>query len=235
MPKIDSGTIGTIISLISLLAAVVFFFLGKRKTLLEYHISTTPLVTEKMAVILNGRMSIDGQPVKHLSSTTIALINSGNQSISSSDFAIQAPLCVTLTGYLYGYDVSTGNQKLLPSLIQEDDKTVRIEFEGLKPQKYFNVTLLHDGHDKSLEITGELKTGDMRMYRTRKIPFYLFAGFIIAFIVTSLDYFIHGSIYQVLQSDIFLLIEALGIASIFFELLSLIYLKIERKMIRSRL
>lgn len=168
MPNIDFGTfwtiVGNIISLISLIAAVVFFILGKKKTLLHYYKSTTSLVTEKMAKILNNRLSIDGQPIKSLSSTTIRFINSGNQRIKSSDFSEQEPLRIVLKGHLYVYDVSPGNQKLLPKVEPVNEKVLSISFENLKPRQFFSVTILHD---ESLNVLGELTTGNMQKFHSR--------------------------------------------------------------------
>lgn len=166
MPQLDGatiGVIGTIVgTIIGVSATVIVFFLQKNKTLLQYVISTTPLVTEKMAVILNDRMSIDGQPVKSMSSTTISFINSGNQRIKSSDFSEQEPLRIILKGHLYGYDVSLGNQKLLPKVNPADDNVLKISFENLKSKQFFSVTILHD---ETLDVFGELTTGTMRQYR----------------------------------------------------------------------
>ena len=168
MPNMDSGTlwtiVGNIISFISLVVAVIFFILGRKKTILQYKKSTTPLITEKMAGILNDRMSIDGQPIKNLASTTISFINSGNQRIQSSEFSDQEPLRVILTGHLYAHDVSLGNQKLLPKVEPVNDKALNISFENLKPGQFFRVTILHDG---TLDVLGELTTGTMREFSSR--------------------------------------------------------------------
>lgn len=166
MPEFDPSAFWGIAGIVvGIIVATIFFLLGKKKTLLQYAISTTPLITEKMIGILNDRMSIDGQPVNSLSSTTISFINSGNQRIKSSDFSEQEPLRVILTGYLYGYDVSRGNQKLFPKVTPADDNdnVLKILFENLKPRQFFSVTVLHN---KSLEVLGELTTGTMRKYRS---------------------------------------------------------------------
>lgn len=160
MPQLDASAFWGIAGIVvGAIIATFFFIIGKKKTLLQYDIITTPLVTDKMAGILNNRMSIDGQPIESLISTKIKFANVGNQSIDSSDFAAQEPLRITLTDHLYGFDISTGNQDLLPVLNRIDDKTVNVIFEGLQPKKYFTATILHDGH---LEVRGVLRTGEMR-------------------------------------------------------------------------
>ena len=158
MPEFVSNAIW---AMVGVSATVIVFLLQKKKTLLQYYISTTPLITEKMAGILNDRMLIDGQPVKSMSSTTISFINSGNQRIKSSDFSEQEPLRIILKGHLYGHDVSLGNQKLLPKVVPVHDNVLNISFENLKPSQFFRVTILHD---KTLDVSGELTTGNMREY-----------------------------------------------------------------------
>lgn len=160
---------------VGIIVAAIFFIIGKKKTLFQYYKSTAPLITEKMAGILDGRMSIDGQPVKSLTSTTISFVNSGNQRIQSSDFSTQEPLRVILEGQLYGYDVSLGNQKLLPKVELVEEKVLNISFENLKPGQVFRVTLLHD---ETLDVLGELTTGTMRKFRSRfsrALPFMVAA------------------------------------------------------------
>lgn len=230
MPNMDCGTfwtiVGNLISLIGLIAAVVFFILGKKKILLQYATSTTPLVTEKMAAILNDRISIDGQPIKNLDSTTIRFVNSGNQPITSTDFAEQDRLRIVLSGELYGFDVSKGNQKLTPTLAPIDSKTINIVFENLKPKQYFAVTLLHDG---SLNVYGELKTGDIRVYRSSHILMYLLAGFFVTFLVISFDHFTNGPINLAWPSASSFLLVVIGCATIYIDLLCFMRLIKERK------
>lgn len=170
MPQLDGttiGIIGTIVgTVIGVSATVIVFFLQKKNTLLQYHIFRTLLITEKTAGILNNRISIDGQPISSLFETRIKFRNAGNQPINSSDFASQEPLRILLLGHLYGFDVFTGNHNLLPSLKRIDNMNLNIVnlniiFEGLKPKKYFTVTILHDGF---LGVHGVLIPGEMRPY-----------------------------------------------------------------------
>ena len=175
MPQLDSidssafwGIAGIVVGIV---VATFFFIIGKKKTLLQYYKTTTPLITEKMPGILKGRMTIDGQPINSLFSTTISFVNSGNQRIQSSEFSVQEPLRIILKGQLYGYNASLGNQKLRPRAKLINGKVLYISFENLKPRQFFKVTILHDN---TLDISGELTTGTMRKYH-RGMFFYIFA------------------------------------------------------------
>ena len=192
MPEFDSSAFWGIAGIVvGIIVATIFFLLGKKKTLLQYNVFTTPLITEKMAGILDARMTIDGQPVKSLTSTTISFVNSGNQRIRSSDFSTQEPLRVILKGHLYGCDVSRGNQKLLPNIEPVNDNVLNISFENLKPRQFFRVTILHD---KSLNVVGELTTGTMHMYGHSTLPTYLFFAFLLGLFALIADYEFNGPV-----------------------------------------
>lgn len=212
MPQLDSSIIWTIVgTIIGVSATVIVCLFQRKKTLLQYYISTTPLITEKMAGILNDRMSIDGQPVKSMSSTTISFVNSGNQRIQFSDFSTQEPLRVILEGHLYGYDVSLGNQKLLPKVTPADEKTLHISFENLKPKQFFRVTILHDEADETLEVLGELTTGTMREYVDSNF-FWIFITIYVVNIALIVDYIFNGPFYALIGDFEFPLLVILSFA-----------------------
>lgn len=213
MPQLDGttiGVIGTIVgTILGVSATVIVFFLQKNKTLLQYAISTTPLVTEKMAVILNDRMSIDGQPVKSMSSTMISFINSGNQRIKSSDFSEQEPLSIIVKGHLYGHDVSLGNQKLLPKVASVNDNVLNISFENLKPGQFFSVVILHDKADETVEVSGELTTGTMREYSTSKMHTYFTIISEIVMTALLIDYQFNGPVVTLIGHFMILILLVL--------------------------
>lgn len=210
MLQLDSSIIWTIVgTIIGVGATVIVCLFQTKKTLLQYYISTTPLITEKMAAILNDRMSIDGHPVKSMSSTTISFINSGNQRIKSSDFSEQEPLRIIFKGHLYGHDVSLGNQKLLPKVAPVNDNVLNILFENLKPGQFFRVIILHDETDeadKTLEVLGELTTGTMREFSSK---FKAIAPFIATILMIAVmfasyivsDYFYDSHIMETILSS----------------------------------
>lgn len=214
MPQFDSSAFWGIVGIIvGIIVATIFFLLGKKKTLLQYYKSTTPLITEKMAGILNNRMSIDGQPVKSLVSTTISFVNSGNQRIQSSEFSDEKPLRVILTGHLYGYDVSLGNQKLRPKVEPVDEKTLNISFENLKPRQFFRVTILHD---KTIDVSGELTTGTMRVYSHSVILLIFQVILIIICIALMADYGFKGPVAALIGDYEMLLVMILALILLFF-------------------
>lgn len=171
MPQLDLivsfGIPGIVIGVIS---SAFFYYLGSRGALLQYQKSSTPFLTEKMTKSSVFDMSINGKTVKSLISTTIQFTNIGNLPIRSSDFAPQKPLHINITGNYYGHNVSIGNQDLVPSL---DEKNMNVCFEGLQPNQFCSVTILHDG---SLTVSGNLTTGKMVEYRSKHKPFLFLAA-----------------------------------------------------------
>ena len=183
-PTVLWGIAGIIVGLIGIIVSAFSFFCGKSKKLLEHRMESTQLITEKMTSVQNLKLTIDDQPIESLASTTIKFINSGNQSIFSSDFAPKEPLGVTITGHLYGHDVFADNQNSIPLIQPFDNKTYHITFDFLKPKQSFSITLIHNG---TLEIIGELMDGKRRKYRNNsrlmrecsQILYILFYAFIV--------------------------------------------------------
>lgn len=162
------GIVGFAVGIVGLLMAIIFYYLGKTRKILEYSILSTRLITEEMAKIPGLTVSIYDQPVRNLISTTLRINNAGNQTVLGADFAALAPLTAKVTGYFldtqYGYHISTSNPNSGLSIKQIKGDTVHIEFDFLKPKQFIEITLLHDGN---ISLTGELKSGKFREYRTR--------------------------------------------------------------------
>lgn len=222
MPQLDSSAIWTIVGIVvGIIVTAFFFFIGKKKIILQYYKFTSPLITERMAGILNDRMTIDGQPVNSLSMAAIIFLNSGNQRIKSSDYSVQEPLRVILKGHLYGYDVSLGNQKLVPKVTPVNEKELQISFENLKPRQYFGVLILHD---KSLDVLGELTTGTMREYKSSPILniFSLLAGVIAEVCCGALicDYKYNGFVFSLSGAFEILVIVILSLAFLLTQVLA---------------
>lgn len=226
MPQLDASAFwGLAGILVGVVVSAFFFIIGKKKTLLQYSKSSTLLVSENMTRILNNRMSIDGQPVKSLSSTTISFVNSGNQRIQSSDFSKQEPLRVILKGHMYGYDVSRGNQQLLPQVRQFPTNpkakpvkyiVLEILFENLKPRQFFSVTILHDG---TLDVLGGLTTGTMREHSRSWIFLILMLISMIVFIFIATDYMVNGPVFALIGSFEVLLSVILILLTLFFSVM----------------
>ena len=146
--------------------ATFYFLIGKSNKLLEYEMVSTNLITDSITNIPGISIMFDGKSIENLVSTTIKFINSGNQTIVSSDFAVLEPLGVTVTGQFlstqHGYQVSCDNPNSCPCVKIVNSKIANIEFDFLKPKQSLTITVWHNG---KLFVLGELKTGKKREYR----------------------------------------------------------------------
>lgn len=157
------GIGGFIVGTIGILVSILVFFIGRKKTLLEYEILSTRLISEDMSNIQGLEIRLNSQPVKNLQSTTVKFINSGNQTITSSDFATRAPLKATVTDHFLGdencYHILSDNPNCELLLKEIDNANYVIEFDFLKPGEAFEIVFLHSG---TFSISGELKSGILR-------------------------------------------------------------------------
>lgn len=151
---------GFFIGLVGFIAAVVFYFNGKSRKVLEYQISRYFLIFGEEVNIPGIKILYDDKPIQDLISTTIRFINTGNQTIDSNDFAKQAPLCVTCSGQFYGfqrgYQIVADNPSSFPTINMLNEQSIKINFDFLKPQQKLRITFLHSG---DLSVQGELKNG----------------------------------------------------------------------------
>lgn len=167
-PNVLLGIAGVAVGIAGIIIGIIvstfFYFRSKSKYLLEHRMKSTQLITKQMTSIPKLEVTVDGQSVESLTSTTIEFINSGNQSILCSDFATKEPLGITITGRLHSYDVSADNPNSTPDLLAFNDKTFHVKFDFLKQKQSFTITLLHDGE---VTILGELTNGSRKEYRNR--------------------------------------------------------------------
>lgn len=147
---------------VGFLVSAFFFFRGKSKKILKYKVDSISLITESMADIPEIRITLAGQPVQSITSSTIEFTNIGNQNISSDDFANLAPLRISVKNKFFstsnGYQIISDSPSTALALHGDSQNIISIEFDFLRPKQSFSITLLHEGN---LSVDGELKTGKM--------------------------------------------------------------------------
>lgn len=181
MPFWESSLFWGIAGIVAGFVVATFFFLiGKNKKILEYQVTSTNLITKDMAEIPGINITLDGQPVANLISSTVKFMNAGNQTIVPDDFATLEPLGIGVEKHLlslqHGYHISSDNPNSCPLIKAIDDKTINIEFDFLKPKQSFLVTVLHDG---DISIFGELKAGKTREFRDKSLWISIVLGVLI--------------------------------------------------------
>lgn len=129
---------------------------------MKYEIRSTLLITKNMLNIPEISITLAGQPVQSVTSSTIKFTNIGNQEITSDDFAKLAPLRISVKNKFFsmadGFQIVSDSPYTAPVLHETNEKAVVISFDFLRPKQSFSITFLHDG---ALSADGHLKTGEM--------------------------------------------------------------------------
>ncbi|MCI8414930.1 MAG: hypothetical protein HFF00_04795 [Ruminiclostridium sp.] len=173
----ESSIFWGIIGLVGgLIVATFFYFLGKKKVLLEYSITSTNLISKQMPSIPGMSITLDGKPVECLTLSKVKFINSGNQTIYPGDFAPLAPLAIITEGNLFsstsGFRIDSDNPNLHPSITVLNNRAT-LSFDFIKPKESFSITILHDG---KVSVLGELTSGKNR--EVQKYPQYFLQAII---------------------------------------------------------
>ena len=179
------GIGGFAVGVIALILSIVFYLCGKKRQLLEHQTTSIQLITKRMSNISGLTITFNNAPIENLTSTTIKFINSGNQTIHSSDFASMEPLSIVVNGCFYSLKnsckIESDNPNSTPQIEILNMNTAYIQFDFLKPKQSFSITLLHNG---KLIIEGELKNGTRREYRSHN-NIYAIVKLISYFVLTS--------------------------------------------------
>lgn len=222
MPSLESlwnstpfwGIIGLIGGII---VSSVFFLAGKKRKILEYQITSTPLITKNVANISGLKVTINDTPVKTLTSTTIRFFNMGSEKIEPTDFAPLEPLGISVSGSILHLQLRVSadrhyNRNMNLHLEPTDGQTVNIAFDFFSSKKTFSLTVLHEGR---LSVLGDLKEGKIRPYRGGS-PFL--RSFILGIFFAEMIGSVIGAIAMYITGDTLLnsfLFATLSIASFF--------------------
>ena len=150
---------------VGVLASLIVFYVTQKRQVLEFEQVSTELITNEIAQISGIAITMDGEPVKNLTSTTVKFTNTGSQTIDGADFRKTAPLTLAVTGgHFIGEQFKAGvssdkSPNLEPEVIPMDNNTLQIAFDCIKQKEFFSITLLHDG---MLSVSGDLKDGTVK-------------------------------------------------------------------------
>ncbi|MGB8217597.1 MAG: hypothetical protein WCE94_09895 [Candidatus Methanoperedens sp.] len=154
--------IGFIITIISLLLAVIFYIKGKKVKLPYYAVNSHNIVRDLVSRIDDLDILYHGEPIENLTATKIAFWNAGNDTINGQDIARADPLTVIANE---GYKIldakivsviNTANQFSITSPAGE--RSININFDYLDQNEGAIIQLLHTGKSgKDIEIHGRIK------------------------------------------------------------------------------
>lgn len=91
-----------------------------------------------MANIPGISITLDGQQVATVVSTTVKFINTGNQTILIDDFAVLEPLGISVIGQFFNFReaiyLDSDNPNSSPYTVIVDEKHLHVKFDFLKPK-----------------------------------------------------------------------------------------------------
>lgn len=155
--------IGVIINIVGIILAFVFFKIGDRKKKLNYIMKSQPLITKNISEIDGLTISLYGEPIDNLMTTTVRIQSTGKEIIEMKDFAMSEPLCVNTDGKFF---MSADQSKLLTYNSNEsnrvtftvNDSSIQIFFDYFSHNDEIDLTFFHTG---KLSVSGKLKNGKL--------------------------------------------------------------------------
>lgn len=184
---------GFVVGIAGFIAAIIFYFKGKGKKILEYRIHTNrilfPLTKSVFEKAPKLQILYDQQPINALQFTTITFTNIGSQTIYPKDFAAHEQLGIKVSVRFLGTDpefkINEDNPNSAIVIKPSNENLVRIGFDFLKPKQSFQISFLHDG---SVDVLGELTSGRIQEHDDfPEIPDSLYIIMITAFVVYVLN------------------------------------------------
>lgn len=150
-----------IITITSLLLAIIFYIKGKKVKLLYYAIRSQNIVRDLISRIDSLDMLYANERIENLTATKIAFWNAGNDTINSNDIASVRPLTINVKEGYKILDAKTLNYNPVNqfSIKLSDDKSqINISFEYLAKNEGAVIQLLHTGKsEQDIEIQGIIK------------------------------------------------------------------------------
>ena len=142
----------------------IFFILGKKTKKIVYEINSTQLISDKLSQIKGLHITFDDKELSNLTSTTISIINKGNDIIEDTDFASLEPLQLKCSKEILkvsdanSFITKISNKTCNIKLKQINPNIIQIYCEFLKKNDEFILTILHTGE---IELLGTLKSGKL--------------------------------------------------------------------------
>ncbi|MDD5447112.1 MAG: hypothetical protein PHY36_04435 [Methanocellales archaeon] len=171
--------VSAIISIPSLVVAIILYIKSKKVKLPHYSIRSTNIVRDLVSRLQHLQMLYSGQEIENLTATKIAFWNKGRDTINSQDIASADPLIISIKdGYkiLDAKIIYTKNTANQFSVIPSDDRSyVKMHFDYLDKDDGAIIQILHTGKSsKDIEFCGKIKGSDKltRVMPVESLPRY---------------------------------------------------------------
>lgn len=153
--------ISVVLAIVSIVASYIFFRKSTKRKKLSIFAFSSEIISKDLAKNEKLQFSYNEQEISSLTSSTIQIVNEGNDTIESGDFYKGKPLTITTSTPLLSRDddclkIETSNSKTKITTDYINDNTIQIEIEALRPKDFVAITLLHSG---TIHIDADLKSG----------------------------------------------------------------------------
>ncbi|AUM88309.1 hypothetical protein ACYJ2V_000215 [Clostridium botulinum] len=226
-----------IITILSIILCIVFYYKGKRIKSLKTVIRSINLFKDNGNKIDGLEILYSKSAVPNVTITKIAFWNNGNETIDGSDIANRDPLTIkikdefTILESKMIYEKNKSNNIQLRNI--EDGKIIEVKFDYLDNKEGGVVQILHTGNSSSeIEVSGTIKgLGKINIKsRTKKkkhlILKYIYDDNVINYILIILGifFFIIGILSSFNDNKILLLNENKTKSFISYLMMSFLYL-----------
>lgn len=197
---------GILLGIVGILLTIFLFFISYEYRKLSYYIRSTVLnmrifkdKIKKLEVFYEGNL------VEKLTISRIILLNKGNKGIDQNDILSDGQVKIKLSYpyEIYNYEILYNENKQKSRFDIDANNITRnilpIKFEYLEPYQGVVIQVLHNGNEKDIKISGNIKEiKDIERINENNryglIPFYLF-------ICCSIILYLTNSIYFLLESS----------------------------------
>ena len=170
---INSST-GTIVGVIGIVLAVVFYLKGKEKKEFSYCLRSRTLIRKKKAKFEKLSIDYGGKKIDDLCVSNLTIWNSGNKTLNASDMVASKELTITAMEDSKILDVeilkrSEETNKFSTQLL--DEHAVKILFDYADKMEGVVIQIIHTGTNDSLKIGCKIKGGrPVKNYINDRIP-----------------------------------------------------------------
>ncbi len=176
---INSST-GTIVGVIGIVLAVVFYLKGKERKEFSYCLRSRTLIRKKKAKFEKLSIDYGGKKIDDLCVSNFTIWNSGNKTLNASDMVASKELTITAIDDSRILDVeilkcSEETNKFSTQLL--DEHTLKILFDYVDKMEGVVIQIIHTGTNVSLEIDCKIKGGQpVKNYINDRLPRLLVKG-----------------------------------------------------------
>ncbi len=152
-----------IITVISIVLAIVFYIKGKRHAKIKYYVKHNVLISKKKYNIDGLNVSYRNKLITDLVRSKVLFYNAGNTTLDYSDIAKTDPLKIKVNDsyeILEVLEIKQSESSNLFEVESKDENSITFKFDYISPKDKIVITILHtDSSLKNFDITGKIKGG----------------------------------------------------------------------------